>query len=390
MLALADSDGRGACDLQEAAVGEALNNGALIGPVAITVAYSPGFVVDSAEPVVVETLNVPDPAGPISISVVYTQGYSARSNHDAYGRQTVLDASGNTLAASSIIGQVYGFTGRRLDLETGLEYFRARMYSHILGRFIQRDPYCYVDGESLYFAYYIPNQLDPNGLDVSQNPKKKYEYLDEVYAQDINNKDDPILAKSISDFFKNIHDLNNYKCAKVTFYYVDNDNNNNALMVNQFIQFASSQKSTRNCAINLYFGHGGSGDEKIAKDSYDQFKASINAYAGEAKNADQKEPLLDYEGVFGVYSCFAGFYNEEAGIYGLSPMKNKKTVTSPEFLPMFNNNVQAIKDRIDKNCTCSECNKTSHVNIFFSWQYDVAPEAQNLPGRNQRPISLDP
>jgi len=47
--------------------------------------------------------------------------------------------------------------------ETGLYYARARMYSAGLGRFISRDPLGYVDGSSLYNAYFVPNKLDPSG-----------------------------------------------------------------------------------------------------------------------------------------------------------------------------------------------------------------------------------
>jgi len=61
--------------------------------------------------------------------------------------------------------QQVGYTGRYLDKETGLWYFRARYYSGTLGRFIGRDPLGYVDGLGLYSAYYIPYALDPYGLE---------------------------------------------------------------------------------------------------------------------------------------------------------------------------------------------------------------------------------
>ena len=60
----------------------------------------------------------------------------------------------------------FGFTGRYLDRETELWYFRARYYSGTLGRFIGRDPLGYVDGMGLYVAYFVPTRSDPSGLAI--------------------------------------------------------------------------------------------------------------------------------------------------------------------------------------------------------------------------------
>lgn len=66
--------------------------------------------------------------------------------YTAYGEVTVLEADGVTERSVSAVGNPYLFTGRRLDAETGLFYFRARYYSGEQGRFISRDPVGYVDG----------------------------------------------------------------------------------------------------------------------------------------------------------------------------------------------------------------------------------------------------
>ena len=102
-----------------------------------------------------------------------------RYRYDAYGQRTVLAADGITTRTASNYGNQIGFTGRYLDSETELYYFRARYYSGTLGRFIGRDTRTYVvvaglyvptsgmgyqDGMNLYMGYMVPNYTDPSGL----------------------------------------------------------------------------------------------------------------------------------------------------------------------------------------------------------------------------------
>ncbi len=93
-----------------------------------------------------------------------------RYRYDAYGRRSVLTADGTASLERTAIANPNGFTGRYLDVEAGLYYFRARMYSPDEGRFIGRDPAGYVDGESLYEGYFVPNKTDPTGT-VCCKPK---------------------------------------------------------------------------------------------------------------------------------------------------------------------------------------------------------------------------
>ena len=114
-----------------------------------------------------------------------------RYRYDTYGARTVLDASSNPVAGNvSAAANQTGFTGRYLDQETGLWYFRERYVNSGLGRFIGRDPLAtlnsrqilspldigdgaiglpsagmgYQNGMSLYGAYFVPEFADPTGM----------------------------------------------------------------------------------------------------------------------------------------------------------------------------------------------------------------------------------
>ncbi|MBP6014625.1 MAG: RHS repeat protein [Alphaproteobacteria bacterium] len=73
------------------------------------------------------------------------------------------DPYGNS--ASSTAGVPFRYTGRRLDAETGLYYYRARYYAPALGRFLQTDPVGYQQSTNLYT--YVGNDPlnanDPTG-----------------------------------------------------------------------------------------------------------------------------------------------------------------------------------------------------------------------------------
>lgn len=138
-----------------------------------------------------------------------------RYSYDAFGKQAIT-APGGAVRGRSAVGFDRTFTGYITDNETGLLHARARQYSPTLGRFVGRDPHAkhrfetyvesgitatervvkdkritihgrswsvetiyedkpvgmfrpqandgYVDGWSLYAAYFAPNRVDPTGM----------------------------------------------------------------------------------------------------------------------------------------------------------------------------------------------------------------------------------
>jgi RHS repeat-associated protein len=94
-----------------------------------------------------------------------------RYAYNGYGLVSVTNGTGAPVPPNawgtphSAIGNPYIFTGRELDEETGLYFYRARYYDPVKDRFHQRDPLDYVDGMNLYeYVRDNPvNNLDPTG-----------------------------------------------------------------------------------------------------------------------------------------------------------------------------------------------------------------------------------
>ena len=85
-----------------------------------------------------------------------------------YGVLTVYDATWANIRSTSNYANAYTYTGRQLDAETGLYYYRARVYAPQLGRFVSRDPVGYDAGYSLcLYADNSPNSMtDPFGRET--------------------------------------------------------------------------------------------------------------------------------------------------------------------------------------------------------------------------------
>ncbi len=88
-----------------------------------------------------------------------------RYTYDHFGKRTILEPNGSTVRNTSSYNMPFGYTSRQHDAETGLLFMRARYYDHLTGEFIAPDPLEYIDGMSLFRGYFIPNGVDPSGLD---------------------------------------------------------------------------------------------------------------------------------------------------------------------------------------------------------------------------------
>ena len=97
-----------------------------------------------------------------------TTAVQERYAYDAYGKVSVLEPNftedpNNT----SDLDMPYLYTGRVLDVETGLYFYRARYYHAALAAFVSRDPIGYAARDVNVYRYVRNNvtaQRDPQGL----------------------------------------------------------------------------------------------------------------------------------------------------------------------------------------------------------------------------------
>jgi RHS repeat-associated protein len=107
-----------------------------------------------------------DAAGAIAQSYEYTP----------FGRVSVYDAAGNLIPSASSLTP-FLFTGRQHDPESNLWHYRNRMYSDLLGRFLQRDPAGFVDGYNLY-AYVSNNRAATRRSDRVKSLRERFRWSD--------------------------------------------------------------------------------------------------------------------------------------------------------------------------------------------------------------------
>jgi len=108
----------------------------------------------------------------------------------------IYDENHNVILNSNVNNTIT-YTGRRYDVESDLYFYRNRMYSAELGRFISKDPKGYVDGMNLY-AYVKNNPLkylDPMGT-TSRNNVESPSMFDRIVSSTENVGNDNIVGGS--------------------------------------------------------------------------------------------------------------------------------------------------------------------------------------------------
>jgi YD repeat-containing protein len=92
-----------------------------------------------------------------------------RYAYSEYGAQTFLSGTFLQRSLSSYNWETL-FRSYRFDNASQMQHVRYRFYNSLVGNWIQRDPNAYVDGASLYAAYFVPRRNDPMGAEASQYP----------------------------------------------------------------------------------------------------------------------------------------------------------------------------------------------------------------------------
>jgi RHS repeat-associated protein len=110
---------------------------------------------------------------------------SLSNSAGALANTYTYDAFGKLTASTGTLTNPFKFTGREFDLETSIDYYRARYYDQNTGRFISEDPIRFKAGTNFY--KYVGNSptnwIDPFGL--QECPKQDYCICFRLHAEPV-------------------------------------------------------------------------------------------------------------------------------------------------------------------------------------------------------------
>ncbi len=110
-----------------------------------------------------------DGLGSVTAMTDGTGAVVEKYEYDVFGTPAIYDSASNLLTATAI-GNRFLFTGREWVAEANLYDYRNRVFSPVLGRFLQTDPIGFdADDENLYrYVFNMPGDfVDPYGLEWS-------------------------------------------------------------------------------------------------------------------------------------------------------------------------------------------------------------------------------
>jgi len=115
--------------------------------------------------------------------------------YDSFGNIQVFDQNGALISPSGGIANPFTYTGRELDTETGLYYYRARYYDSRIGRFISEDRIGFAGDDVNLYGYVFNDPinlidafglrvLNPNNFPIQADVQEALEKFNKIIGDD--------------------------------------------------------------------------------------------------------------------------------------------------------------------------------------------------------------